>query len=201
MLEVVDYRVDGLKLRVRLKCTCGGRRVVKSKKGDETHYECASCKAWATMRQLKSAATPYWQGRAWEIECEKPKKALERIHVNYPARLVAQAHRSAPPYCTLTGRCGELGPSGLLFVAEDFKTDYFDAMSSEHCHAEVQFAKLVHGLPTTLRGSIVEIKFREEELPVCHIRIAFKDLSETEEKQIVAHVEDLRGRITEWSAE
>jgi len=201
MLQIADYRVDGMKLRVRLKCSCGGRRILKIKESNETQYQCASCKAQASMRKLKNEATTYWRRRMWEIEYEHPKKSsLERVITNYPARLVAQANRSAEPHCTLSGHCIEMSSTGLLFIAQDFRKSYFEGMSTKHRFALVQFTQLVHGLPPELRGTIVEIKFRDNELPICHIRVAFQ-LSGDEEKQVLAHLENLRGRVTEWALE
>jgi len=199
MLQIADYRADGMKLRVRLKCSCGGRRILKVMEAGEVMYQCANCKDQASLRKLKSEATTYWQGRAWEIECEEPKKQVEAVHAHYPAKLFAAADRYAEPYCTLTGHVIEISGTGALFVAQDFKKAYFQSMSTDHRFAVIQWAKLVSGLPKTIRGTIVEIKFREGELPVCHVRVAFQNLSGDEEKLIVTHCEDLRGRVTEWT--
>jgi len=201
MLEVVDYRVDGMSLRVRLKCSCGGRKIVKVKEDGKEYYSCAKCGSRATLAELKRNATTYWQGRPWEVECEEPKTHSARVYVNYPATLEAQAHRYASPCCTLTGRCVELSISGLVFVAENFKVSYFEPLSTEHQHAVVKFSPPVRGLPPVLHGSIVGIKFREEELPLCNIRVAFRDLLGPEESLVSEHIEEVRGRITEWTAD
>jgi len=199
MLKILDYRVDGFKLRVRLKCGCGGRRILKLVQGNEVHYQCANCKATESMANLKKEATTYWQGRNWDIECEEPKKASEHVYVDYAATLSAQPHRYAEPFCTLTGHCIEINESNLVFVAKDFAVHYFEGMSSENRHAVLRFTKMVRGLPTELHGSIVEIKFNEKELPVCRIRVAFESLSDADRKSLEAHLGDLRGRVTEWS--
>jgi hypothetical protein len=199
MLKILDYRVDGFKLRVRLKCSCGGRRVLKVMQDNEVHYQCAECKGMVSLASLKKEATTYWRGRNWEIECEEPKKPLEHIYVDYAACLIAQAHRYAEPFCTLTGNCIEISQSGLLFVAKDFAVKYFEGMSTENRHAVVQFTKRVHGLPPELHGSIVEIKFNEKELPLCRIRVAFENLPKDAETALAGHLTELRGRVTEWS--
>jgi len=200
MIEVADYRADGMKLIVRLKCTCGGRRILKIMEGNEAVYQCANCKSKQALRVLKNEATTYWRGRAWEVQCEEPKKGLEPIQTHYSAQLMAQEDRFSAPYCTLTGHCIELGPSSLLFVAQNFNKAHFQGMSTKYRFAFIAFDKSVRALPPLIHGAIVEIKFREGELPVCHIRVAL-DLSQAEEKQIAAHVDSLRGRLTAWSLE
>jgi hypothetical protein len=200
MLEVVNYRVDGMKLRVRLKCACGACRVIKTMKNNEEYYQCVSCKAEASLRKLKSEASAYWQGRRWEIECEESKKPSRGVFVDYAARVSAQAHRSGEPYCVLTGHCVEISESGLLFIARDFLPSYFQGMRCDNRYAVVDFIRPVKGLPPTLRGSIVEIKFLEEKLPLCHIRIVFERLPDVEQGMIRAHLIELRGRVTEWTA-
>ena len=199
MLEIADYRAEGMKLRVRLKCTCGGRRILKIMEGSEVQYQCANCKAQSSLRKFKSEATAYWKGRMWEIECEEPTKPVECTQVNYPARLIAAADRYADPYCTLTGRCIEISSNGALFIAENFNKAYFQGMSTDHRFAVIQWTKCVPGLPPAIRGTIVEIKFREFELPVCHIRVAFQHLTQDDEKQLVTHLDTLRGRVIEWT--
>jgi hypothetical protein len=200
MLKVADYRMDGLKLRVRLKCSCGGRRVLKIIQNNEVEYQCANCKAQTSLHKLKSEASTYWKGRPWDVECEEPKKpTIEPISANYPARLVASAGRDVEPYCTLTGRCTELSNRGALFVAQDFKKSYFEGMSSRYRSALIQWIAPIHGLPRSVWGTITEVKFREDELPVAHVRVAFENLAEGDEKQLLAHIEDLRGRVTEWT--
>jgi len=200
-LEISNYITDGVKLRVRLKCSCGCRRILKLEKNNEVYYRCAECKIEASLRQLKSEATTYWRGRIWEVECEERKQQLEAVGVNYPAVLDAKPSRYLPTYCTLMGHCVELTVAELVFTAYDFKKSYFQELSTGNRFASVQFTPGVKGLPGILRGSIVEIKFRDEELPVCRFRVKLQDLSDEEQKLVTSHIEDLRGRLTEWSME
>jgi len=200
-LEIANYSSDGPTLRVRLKCSCGGRRILKTKINNEIHYQCAECKVTASLRRLKDEATTYWKGRIWEIECEEKEKPAAAISVKYGAMLEARPNRYVAPFCTLNGHCVEIGPEGLLFTARDFKKSYFQEISTNNRFATVHFTPIVRGLPPDLRGTIVEIKFRDDELPVARLRVTFQGLSEEEQRLVTSHVEDIRGRITEWSME
>ncbi len=71
-------------------------------------------------------------------------------------------------------------------------------MSTDYRFATIQFTEGVRGLPPILRGVIVQISFLEELLPKCDIRVAFQNLSSEEESQVIAHIESLRSRITQW---
>jgi len=200
MLEVVNYRVEGMKLRVRLKCSCGQRRVLRVMKSNEEYYQCAHCKAEASLRKLQSEASSYWQGRQWEIECQEKERPSRGVFVDYPAHLTARAHHYGEAYCTLTGHCVEMSESGLLFFAKDFHPSYFEGLRCDNRYVVIDLDSPVHGLPPMLRGTIVEIKFLEEKLPLCHIRITFERLSDVEREMVRAHLLELRGRVTEWRA-
>jgi len=200
MLEVASYRVDGVRLRVRLKCSCGGSTIRKILKDNDVYYQCGKCHGQSSLRQLKNEATAFWRERIWEVECEEPqKKETQGVGVNYPATLEAKAHRYAPPYCVLTGHCVGLSATELLFTARNFKKDYLVELNTNHRFALVQFPNLIPGLPGALRGSIVEIKYRGEELPVSQIRVAFQELSENEQKLLASHLEGLQSRTAEHS--
>jgi len=200
MIQIANYSPDGPKFRVRLKCTCGAQRVLKVTKGDEATYQCANCGAQATLHSLKDEATMYWRGRTWEVVCEEENK-VEIAPVQYPAVLEARERRFSPLCRKLTGYCTELSAVDLLFVAKDFKKEYFQELSAKKRFASVSLTKPVAGLPSILRGSIVEIKFRDEELPRCRIRVAFQNLDAKKQKEVNTHLEELLKRAAKWSAE
>ncbi|MCX8036649.1 MAG: hypothetical protein N3D11_06285 [Candidatus Sumerlaeia bacterium] len=175
---------------------------MKLKIQDETYYECAKCKARAPIRRLRDSATTYWQGRSWKVEHDGTHagpKDIESVSVRYPARLDAKEHRYAKPYCSLTGECTELGPTGLVFSAVDFKRHYFEGMSTDYRVATIQFTEGAYRLPPILRGSIIQITFSEATLPKADIRVAFQGLTDEEQNRIIVHIESLRGRMTQWS--
>jgi len=197
VLEIADYRIDGMKLRVRLKCSCGGRNVVKLTVGSETYYRCTKCGAQSSLAQLKSTATTYWRGRAWEVECQERKKELAPAVTSYPATLTVSATRHGEPFCVLDGSCVMLSTTGMQFLACNFEKSYFQPMSTQMRRVMVQWTNPVQGLPSRLYGSIVEVRFREEELPICQIRIAFDEFPADEQKAIERHVAGLCSKTTE----
>ncbi|MBM3335623.1 hypothetical protein FJY63_13270, partial [Candidatus Sumerlaeota bacterium] len=175
MLDIADYRVDGLKLRVRLKCSCGGRSIVKMMVGAEPFYRCAKCNAQSSLNQLRNIATMCWRGQIWEVECEELKKEMAPAVTSYPATLTVGPSRQSQPFCVLDGHCIVLSPTGMQFLARNFKKEYFRPIDNEMRYAAVQWTRPVQGLPSKLTGSIVEVKFREEELPICQIRVVFHE--------------------------
>ena len=77
MLQVKDYRVEGSKVLVRLKCSCGGHRFIKRTEKGETYYACAACRARSTLARLKESATYYWRDHTWEVEAEEADDEID----------------------------------------------------------------------------------------------------------------------------
>jgi hypothetical protein len=195
MLQVADYRAVGLKLLVRLRCSCGGKQVVKSQEGAEEIYTCAQCNAQTRLSALKNEATIYWRGLIWEIEgaTSGDSDALHPVAVHYSAQLSPRLHRYARPYCTLNGYCTELGPSELVFQAADFQPVYAKGINTDQRFATVDLIEPAEDLPRRLYGLILQVQYRDEDLPKATLRVCFQEMPATEMQMIGDHVRRLAG--------
>jgi len=185
MLEVADYRDDGRKLVVRLKCSCGGRRILKGREGGAEVFSCAKCGAKIPLDSLKNDASGIWGDLIWEVIAEESPLATGSLRTYFPAACQARTTRYGLPYCTLHGHVVELTRTGLLFRARDFQAAFGKGMGSTHRFATVQFEPPVPDLPPRIYGQIADIAAREEDLPLAQLRIDFPDAAAPEVAKII----------------
>ena len=202
MLEVADYRADGpLRLSVRLKCSCGGRRVLKVLAGGKDVFKCIQCGSSTSIQDLKNNASSYWRGRVWVVEAEEARVEDDNVGIYYPATLIIRSTARSEILGQLTGACVQLNDSSVLFLAKDFQISWFEEIKQDHRAAEIGFEDHINGLPPKLFGQIVEIRYREDELPVCRIRIELENIASSEKEMIVEHLNHLRERTIHWVAD
>ena len=190
MLKIASYSLRGQVVRVKLKCSCGNSRIFEVREDDTLIYFCSKCRSRKILDELKKDASSYWKSRSWILECEPDQRAQPRARTDFPVEVTIRASRYSPAYCVLHGRCGMLSETGMMIMVEDFSESYFQDITSAYRSAEATILKMVEGLPVSLAGRIVGVRYRPEELPKCRIGIAFEGLTKEAGEAVRRYVQE-----------
>jgi hypothetical protein len=169
--------------------------------GGKDVFKCIQCGSTTSIQDLKNNASSYWRGRVWVVEAEEARVEDDSVGIYYPSTLTVRATSGAEILGEMKGACVQLNDASVLFLAKDFQLPWFDEIKQSYRAAEVSFEDHVNGLPPKLFGQIVEMRYCEDELPVCRIRIELENIASSEKEMIVEHLNHLRERTIHWVAD